>query len=167
VDDQSGSKFSDASTGCRELAPAKAATPEVPTIPPTAAMTDDANDAYITRKWLRLPGAQLLAEYWFAWRTSNELLDSYNRMRREEPQLIGRALYERIVMRRSDLDVKVAAGVLQRAEQSFCQWPYARDLRFRDLVRYIVIGEYLRSHVAIGTRTNLEKVVVRVIPEEL
>ena len=83
------------------------------------------------------------------------------------PDSFGKALYERIVIRRSGLDVKAAAGVLRRAEQSFCQWPSERELKFRDLVRYIVIEEYLRYHVAIGTRTNLEYVVARVIPENL
>jgi hypothetical protein len=110
---------------------------------------------------------RLLSESWFAWQTSHELLDSYKRMHREEPQLIGKTLYEQIVIRRSGLDVNAAAGVLRRAEQSFCEWPSDRDLKFRDLVRYIVIEEYLRSHAAVGTHTNLGKVVARVIPDDL
>jgi hypothetical protein len=88
-------------------------------------------------------------------------------MRREEPQLIGKALYQRIVIQRSGLDIHAAAGVLRRAEQSFCEWPSDRDLKFRDVVRYIVIEEYLRSHATIGTHTNLGKVVARVIPDDL
>jgi hypothetical protein len=118
-------------------------------------------------KWFLLPGARLLTESWFAWQVSRELLDSYKRMRGEEPQLTGKTLYERIIICRSGLDVNAAAGVLRRAEQSFCEWPSDRDLKFRDLVLYIVIEEYLRSHAAVGTHTNLANVVTRVIPDNL
>jgi len=89
----------------------------------------------------------------FAWHASYELLDLYKRIHREEPQLTGRTLYERVVIRRSGLDTKAATGVLMRAEQSFCDWPSGRDLRFRDVVQYVVVDEFLRSHVAtLGTR---------------
>jgi hypothetical protein len=136
-------------------------------------MTDDTNDPPRTSttrsasKWLLVPGVRLLAESWFAWQASHELLDSYQRVHREEPELIGKTLYERIVIRRSGLDVNAAAGVLRRAEQSFCEWPSERDLKFRDVVRYIVIQEYLGSHTAVGTYTNMGKVVARVIPDHL
>jgi hypothetical protein len=121
-----------------------------------------------TGRWLRIPGAQLLAEKWFAWHTSRALLEWYERVHRDEPQLAGRSLYERVLTRRSDIDIPVAAGILRRAEQSFCDWPSGRDLRFRDLVQYVVVDEYLRSHVAtLGTHTNLGRVVARLIPEEL
>jgi len=132
--------------------------------------TDGSPHAGSTRsasKWLLLPGVRLLAEGWFAWQVSHELLDSYKRMHREEPELTGKTLYERIVIRRTSLDVHAAAGVLRRAEQSFCEWPSERDLKFRDVVRYIVIQDYMKSHTAIGTYTNLEKVVAYVIPDDL
>ena len=110
----------------------------------------------------------MVAEKWFAWRASHELLDLYERIHREQSQLTGRTLYERVVICRSGLDVKAAEGVLRRAEQSYCEWPSGRDLRFRDVVQYVVVDEFLRSHVAtLGTQTNVGKVVARVIPEEL
>ena len=121
-----------------------------------------------SRIWLRFSGAEWVAEKWFARQVSRQLLHLYERVHRDEPQLIGRALYEQIVIRRSDIDGTVAARVLRRAEQSFCDWPSGRDLRFRDLVQYIVIDEYLRSHAAtLGTRTNMLKSVARTIPENL
>jgi hypothetical protein len=173
VDDQSGGKFPGTRTGNRGQAPATADIPKVPTSPPIGARTDAinppprVNSTDGTRKRFRLPGAELVAEIWFAWRASRELLGLYKRIHREEPQLIGSRLYERIVTRRSGLDVNAAVGVLRHAEQSFCEWPSERDLKFRDLVLYIVIEEYMRSHVAIGTYTHLEKVVARVIPQDL
>ena len=119
-------------------------------------------------KRLRLPGAAMVAEKWFAWRASREMLDSYKRARAEEPQVSGKALYERIVVRRSGLDAKAARGILLRAEESFCDWPAGRELRFRDVVLYVIIDEYLRSHVGdLGTQTNMGKIVARVIPKDL
>ena len=117
---------------------------------------------------LRLPGAAMVAEKWFAWRASRELLESYNRARAEEPPVSGKALYERVVIRRSGLDAKAAGGILLRAEESFCDWPGGRELRFRDVVLYVIIDEYLRSHGAnLGTQTNIGKIVARVIPKDL
>jgi hypothetical protein len=118
-------------------------------------------------KWRLLPGVRLLMEIWFAWQASHELLDSYKHMHREDPHCIGKPLYERIVSRRSGLDVQAVAGILRRAEQSFCEWPSERDLKYRDVVQYMVIEEYLRSYGAIGTHTNLAKVVAYVIPDNL
>ena len=72
------------------------------------------------------------------------------------------------MIRREGTDVKAAAGVLRRAEQSLCDWPSGRDLRFRDLVLYFVLVEYLQSHVTtLGTHTNLGRIVARVIPTNL
>jgi hypothetical protein len=123
--------------------------------------------AWTIGKWLRLPGA-LLAERRFASQASRELLDLYTRTKLEEPQLTGKALYERVVIRRSGLDARGAAGVLLRAEESFCDWPSGRDLKFQDVVQYVVIDEYLRSHVAnVGTRTNMVNVVARAIPHDV
>jgi hypothetical protein len=57
----------------------------------------------------------------------------------EKPQLAGRALYQQVVARRSELSLEAARGVLRRACQRFCEWPSMRKLRFRDVVHYVVI----------------------------
>jgi hypothetical protein len=173
VGDQPVSEPLGASTDNLEQAPPTADIP-VPTRPSVVASTAAANQpppaksTWSMGKWLSLPGAEWVAEKWFARRASHELLDLHERIHREEPQLTGRTLYERVVVLRSGLDVKAAAGVLRRAEQSFCDWPSGRDLRFLDLVLYVVVDEYLRSHVAtLGTQTNMGKIVARVIPADL
>jgi len=167
ADDQTVDQLLSTSTGKLGQPPPTGA----PTKPSIAASTEAASQpprAKRTWKWLRLPGSELVAEKRFAGRASRELLELYNRIRLEEPQLSGRALYERVVIRRSGLDVQAAAGVLRRAEESFCDWPSGSDLKFHDLVQYVVIDEYLRSHVAtVGTRTNMVKVVARIIPHDL
>jgi hypothetical protein len=110
----------------------------------------------------------IVAEKWFAWRTSHEMLGWYQRVRGEDPELTGRALYHQVIVRRLGLEVEAARGILQRAYQSFCEWPLARTRRFRDVVHYVVVDEYLRSHPTnLGTYTDMGKVVAYVIPHNL
>jgi hypothetical protein len=119
-------------------------------------------------KWLHPSGPGWVTERWFAWHASRELLSLYNRVHREEPQLSGRSLYEQVVVRRSGVDVKSAAGAIRRAEQSFCEWPTERDLKFREVVKYLIIDEYIKSHAEKrGTYTSMEAMVSWVIPKDL
>jgi hypothetical protein len=76
----------------------------------------------------------LLAERRSASQASRELLDLYTRTKLEEAQLTGKALHERVVIRPSGLDARGVAGVLLRAEESFCDWPSGRDLKVQDVV---------------------------------
>ena len=116
-------------------------------------------------------GARLVSavtEKVHALRSSRELLALYKKTHSSNPELEGRALYQRIVMDRLTVDDRFAQLVLRRAEQSFCDWPSSRELRYRDVVLYIVIVEYLRSHVGtVGTQTNMRKVVDRFVSETL
>jgi hypothetical protein len=151
------------------------AVPAVPETLANATTADDsfprprANSSHSTGMRLRLPRAvSMVAEKWYARRASRELLEWYRRVRDEEPQLSGATLYQQVIVRRSGLDVKAALGILRRAEQSFCAWPSDRDLRFRDVVLYVIIDEYLRSHATdLGTQTNMGNVVARLIPSDL
>ena len=119
---------------------------------------------------LRFPrAARAVAEKWYAWRTSHEMLRWYQRVSGEEPQLTGQSLYEEVIVRRSRLDVETARGVLQRARQSFCEWPGPRKLRFRDVVHYVVKDEYKRAHSSdlSGTYIDMRRVVASIIPYHL
>lgn len=120
------------------------------------------------RKWLGRMSPAWLTERWFAWNASRKMLALYRRIHRENPRLTGKMLYERVLVCRSGLDAHAAAEVLRRAEQSFCEWPSERDLKFREVVQYLVIAEYLRSRAdKLGTNTNMEKMVMWVIPKDL
>jgi hypothetical protein len=174
ADDQTVDRLLSTSIGKLGQPPATGDIAAGPTKPSIAASTEAASQparakrTWSIGRWFRLPGLELVAEKRFAWHASRELLDLYKRIQLEEPQLTGRKLYERVVIRRSGLDVQAAVGVLRRAEESFCDWPSGSDLKFHDLVQYVVIDEYLRSHVGtVGTRTNMVKVVARVIPHDL
>src|SRR5882757_7280287 len=127
------------------------------------------NQPVSTPTRLRLPRtAWIVAEKWHAWRTSHEMLGWYRQVRGEEPQLTGRPLYQQVIVRRSGLDDEAARGVLRRAYQRFCEWPFERKLRFRDVVHYVVIDAYLRSPLAnLGTHTDMGRVVARLIPYHL
>ena len=109
----------------------------------------------------------VVTEIWQAWRGSRALLAIYRRVRKEQPQLHRKALYERILSEWI-LEPGVAAFTVTRAHRSFCEWPVERELRFRDVVLYALVDEYLRSHPThVGTRTNMSRIVARVVPVEL
>jgi hypothetical protein len=108
------------------------------------------------------------AERSYARRASSELLDLFYQVRREHPELVGRALYQAVIARRLGSDVRRAAEIVLRAEESFTDWPVERELRFRHVVHYIVFDEFTRSGQARkGTRTNMGAVAAHIIPEEL
>jgi len=127
------------------------------------------NSPVSKRTRLGLPwAARVVAEKWYTWRTSREMLKWYQRVSGEEPQLSGAALYQEVIVRRSGLDVAAARGVLQRARQGLCEWPGPRKLRFRDVVHYVVMNEYMRSHLTdLGTYTDMRRVVASIIPYHL
>ena len=112
--------------------------------------------------------ARVLAEKWHAWRATHEMLRWYQRVSGAEPQLTGTTLYQEILVQRFGLDLKVARCVLQRVRRSFCEWPRRRELRFRDLVNYLVMEEYMQAHsTKIGTYTDMRRMVSRIIPLDL
>ena len=111
---------------------------------------------------------QRVVERCYAWKASRAMLRWYRRVRRNYGQLTGKALYEQIIAQRADLAPGVAAGILEGAEQSFCLWPVKRQVRYQDVVLYVVVHEYLGSHQHLrGTLTNMGEIVSKIIPREL
>jgi hypothetical protein len=109
-----------------------------------------------------------LAERRYAKQASKELLELFRVVHTEQPQLSGRALYQAVITRRLGADQKRAGEIVRRAEESFTDWPAERELRFRHVVHYQVFDEF--THSAPGrenTRTNMGRVVARIIPEQL
>jgi hypothetical protein len=119
----------------------------------------------------RLSDADLLAawhERRFAGRTSLELLDLFWKVQRDNPGMAGRPLYERIAARRLGSEVEGGTLAVNRADESFAQWPRERDLIFRHVVHYLVFEECIRLFDRrAGTRALIGRVVARVIPPEL
>ena len=109
-----------------------------------------------------------LAERRYARRASKELLELLRVVRREQPELSGRALYQAVITRRLGANQKRAGEIVRRAEESFTDWPSERELRFRHVVHYQVFDEFTHSGPGRdNTRTNMGRVVARIIPEQL
>ena len=111
--------------------------------------------------------ASRAGEIWYAWRTSREMLLCYLRVRENDPDLDGLVLYERVLASRG-LSLNAITQVLAHAQESFCTWPISRDLRFRDVVHYVVVTDYLRAHPQkVGIQTNLTTTIGRIISKDL
>ena len=108
------------------------------------------------------------AERRYAEEASEQLLTLYQRLRQEKPELSLRALYEGVVAQRLGPQSERAAELVKRAEESFTTWPVERELRFRDVVHYLIFDEYTRlGSTREGTKTNMGGVVARIIPEDI
>ena len=108
------------------------------------------------------------AERRYARQASARLLELYKTQHREHRELNPRALYQSIVAQRLGPQASRAAEVIRRAEESFTDWPVDRELKFRDVVHYLIFDEYTRMGMAReGTKTNMGVVVARVNPDDI
>jgi hypothetical protein len=132
-----------------------------------ACREDRSQNPWRLLQWLRT-AADFVVETRFARRRSRALLGAWQQIIQSgASQLSDRDVYARVVVE-VGFSPDEAQGVLLRAEQSFCQWPADHELRFRDVVQYLVVTEYLRTHKAsLGTHTNMTSVVARMVPETL
>jgi hypothetical protein len=104
----------------------------------------------------------------YARRASRELLELYHRLAAEAPGLTGRDLYERVVAERTGIDSKGVGVIVQRAEESFAEWPVERPLIFRDIVLYLILQKRGSSAIDIaGARSALGGAVAEIVPAEL
>jgi hypothetical protein len=109
-----------------------------------------------------------LAERRYARRASKELLELFRVVQSEQPELSGRELYHAVITRRLGANQKRAREIVRRAEISFTDWPAEKELRFRHVVHYQVFDEFTHSGPGReNTRTNMGRVVARIIPEQL
>ena len=114
------------------------------------------------------PPLLIALEQWHAWRMSRRLLKIHWIIRKEEPELCGIALYERIVARRGNVGSKTPHAIVQSAAESFTLWPVKREIRFRDVVHYLAVDDYLQSHrTVLGIRSDMRRMVEMVIPDAL
>jgi len=122
---------------------------------------------HVNSSWI-LAIVAALAERRYARRASKELLELLRMVQTEQPELSGRALYQAVITRRLGANQKRAGEIVRRAEESFTDWPSERELRFRDVVHYQVFDEFTHSGPGRdNTRTNMGRVVARIIPEQL
>ena len=133
---------------------------------------DDGGDAVGRRapgksgRWLgRL--LQPWADRRFARTESQRALLLYDQVHQERPDLQGHVLYEEIVRRCPGASSGCAVQIVRRAQDSFAAWPAARDVRFRDVVAYMVIDRLIVDRHRTNTSAEVERVVSRLIPRAM
>ncbi len=84
-----------------------------------------------------------IEERLFAGRVCSESLVAFHAIRKLQPALAGDALYEAVVARRVNLDAAGARAIVRRTHASLEDWAGDRGPTFRDVVKYMIVTEYL------------------------
>ncbi len=84
-----------------------------------------------------------IEERLFAGRVCSESLVAFHAIRKLQPQLAGDDLYEAVVARRVNLDAAAARSIIRRTHASLEDWASDRGPTFRDVVKYMIVSEYL------------------------
>jgi len=84
-----------------------------------------------------------IEERMFAGRVCSESLAAYHAIRRQNPALSGDDLYEAVIARRINLDSAGARAIVWRTHASLEDWMSDRGPTFRDIVKYMIVSEYL------------------------
>jgi hypothetical protein len=82
-------------------------------------------------------------ERMFAGRVCSESLAAYHAVRKLNPELRGDDLYEAVIARRIRLDAAGARAIVWRTHASLDDWVGDRGPSFRDIVKYMIVSEYL------------------------
>jgi hypothetical protein len=102
----------------------------------------------------------------YAKRASRRAVQVYREVELTKPELSGLTRYKEVVSRQTGLDDTAVRRILAGAESSFAAWPVERELRFRDVVQYLVISKCLADEPnALGTRTRLTAIIESEVPE--
>ncbi len=118
------------------------------------------------RQWLR-ELAQSIADRRYARAESRRALRLHAQVRRERPDLAGRALYCEIIARCLGGEPDRARAYVRHAEDSFAAWPVSRAVRFRDVVAYVIIEERVIAARRASARADIAAVVASLIPTAL
>ncbi len=103
-------------------------------------------------------------------RTSNELISLYRTVSAVHPDLSNREHFKLLVMARNGCNSTAANLVLERAEESFAQWPVTRELTLCDVVHYLTVSEYFAAHAGepwMSSDANIKLIIKSHIPHGL
>jgi hypothetical protein len=98
------------------------------------------------------------------------MLSLYRTVSAVHPDLSEREHFRLLVMARKGCDSTVANLVLERAEESFAQWPVPRELTLCDLVHYLTVSEYFAAHAGepwMSSDANINLIIKSHIPHGL
>lgn len=87
-------------------------------------------------------------EHRFARRVCAEALAALEAVRVEQPGLQARALYEAVIARRLRLEASAARAYMRRVVASNQDWETERTPKFIDVVKYMIVSEYLAQESA-------------------
>ena len=119
-----------------------------------------------------LPGVAAILFAWrerrFATGICRDMLRLHADVTASRPELQGLPLYRRIVSAHHGGSLAVADAILERAGQSFAEWPVSRALNFRDVVHYLVVLEFIAANKNVRwIHADLKRLVSDAIPHEL
>ncbi|MBS0394748.1 MAG: hypothetical protein JSR54_08985 [Proteobacteria bacterium] len=100
----------------------------------------------------------------YAYAECRGALQIYGTVVDECPYMRGRMLYHEIIRRCVGEDLDRAVEIVRRAEDSFAAWPAAREVRFRDVVSYVIVDELMQRADSGSIRADVERIVSKVIP---
>ena len=97
-----------------------------------------------------------------------EMLKIMQDVQAREPALHDEALYARTVSQRLACDMAQAREIVRMADVSFAQWPEERDVRYRDVVKYLIVHQILgRDAKTMGAQSDIDRIVRDTISQEL
>lgn len=100
--------------------------------------------------------------------TSRALLAQYRSICASHPELSPNEVYRFVVMAHTGCDTTTARNILNRAQESFAEWPVSRALKLRDVVHYLTVTEYMdRYGKDFWMRSEINKMVAAKIPNNL
>ncbi len=115
-----------------------------------------------------------LAEIWQTWHDKRfvrseckKALSCFRGVRSDQPGMAKRDLYREVVTRCLGSGPDRAIRIVRRAEQSYAAWPAGRDVRFRDVVTYVLVEECLISKRRTNDHAHIEAIVAAAIPGDL
>lgn len=85
----------------------------------------------------------------------------------ESPDTSRDDLLAGVAMSWSGASRSTAEVLLQSARDTFAEWPVHRELSFRDLAVYLAVEQYLRVRCSKGTQINMQRVIGKLIPNNL
>ena len=101
-------------------------------------------------------------------RTSRAALSQYRSITASHPELAPIEVYRFVVMEYTGCDSNTAKNILNRAEESYAEWPVSRALKLRDVVHYLTVTEYLDLYGKdFWMRSKINKLVAAHIPKNL
>ncbi|MDH3991154.1 MAG: hypothetical protein OEV34_18615 [Gammaproteobacteria bacterium] len=104
----------------------------------------------------------------FARRIVRRFLRTHAEVSAARPDLSGKELYKEILLHTPQVEESRVNRILLHAENSVDEWtaPGRKGLRFRELVHYFVVSQYIAAGHR-GTHISFREIVNALVPEDI